>query len=282
MKTIDTIVEDIGSILVNKVENLSPELIKKFADNLSNLIADRLTKKTEAPKPALRMSNIGSPCNRKLWYEINQNEGKEKLRADTLLKFLYGDLVEETVLFLAEAAGHTVEGRQDTQVISGIEGHRDAVIDGVTVDVKSASAFGFAKFRDHKLSEDDPFGYKDQLQSYLHSGQTDPVVTDKTRGAFLVVDKVMGHLCLDVHEYHAIPWEQVYNFKKSMVTLPEPPNRAFLPEPDGKGGNTKLGTFCSYCDHKKSCYPNLRTFLYSSGPRFLVSVENEPMVPEAR
>jgi len=280
LKTIDTLVEDIGSVLVNKVESLSPELTKKFADSLSQLITNRLTKQSEDRPVGLRMSNIGSPCGRKLWYEVNQKEDAEPLRADTLLKFMFGDVVEELVLFLAEVAGHTVEGRQDTQVIAGIEGHRDAVIDGVTVDVKSANTYGFNKFKNHGLEGDDPFGYQDQLQSYVHAGQKDPVVTDKSRGAFFVVDKQLGHMCLDVHPYKNLPWEHIYEFKKSLVSLPEPPKRDYLPEPDGKGGNTKLGTFCSYCVHKKSCYPNLRTFLYSSGPRFLVNVENEPMVPE--
>jgi len=167
LKTIDTLVEDIGSVLVNKVESLPPELTQKFADSLSQLITNRLTKQSEDRPVGLRMSNIGSPCGRKLWYEVNQKEDAEPLRADTLLKFMFGDVVEELVLFLAEVAGHTVEGRQDTQVIAGIEGHRDAVIDGVTVDVKSANTYGFNKFKNHGLEGDDPFGYQDQLQSSL-------------------------------------------------------------------------------------------------------------------
>ena len=280
MKTIETLIPDIYNLLENKVDEVNPEALVHLKERISDLLVSRLTKPKEVAKRGLRMSNIGSPCERKLYYEVNNSEEAEKLRPDTLLKFLYGDFIEELLLFLAEAAGHTVEGRQETLEIAGIEGHRDGVIDGVTVDVKSANTYSFAKFKNHALDEDDPFGYRDQLQSYIHAGQKDPLVTDKTRGAFLVMDKQLGHLCLDVHEYNPIPWEQIYEHKKNVVVREVPPDRSFLPQPDGKSGNTKLGTFCSYCVYKKTCYPTLRTFLYSSGPRFLVNVENEPMVQE--
>lgn len=58
------------------------------------------------------------------------------------------------------------------------------------------------------------------------------------------------------------------------------PERAFQPEPDGKSGNMKLGLQCSYCNMKHACYPNLRTFIYSNGPRYLTTVVKTPDVPE--
>ena len=48
------------------------------------------------------------------------------------------------------------------------------------------------------------------------------------------------------------------------------------PEPDGKSGNTKLCTQCSYCDFKKICWPHMRTFIYKGGPRYLINVAREP------
>jgi len=44
--------------------------------------------------------------------------------------------------------------------------------------------------------------------------------------------------------------------------------------------NMKLPMMCSYCDFKKTCWPNLRSFAYSGGPVHLVDVVNEPDVPE--
>lgn len=226
------------------------------------------------------MSNIGKPCERQLWYEINEPSKAEAFRPETYMKFMYGHLVEELVIFLAELAGHEVKGRQDTQEIEGIEGHRDVVIDGTLTDVKSASSYSFKKFKDHLTPENDSFGYIPQLQSYLYSGQEDPIVTDKERAAFLVVDKVNGHITLDFHEKDETNWPELYNQKKATIASSEVPERGFQPQPFGKSGNESLPINCSYCDFKKHCHPGLRTFLYSNGPVFLTKVEWEPNVPE--
>lgn len=233
-------------------------------------------------KATLRMSNIGTPCNRKLWYTVNEPDEKEELSGEVRMKFLFGHILEEVLLFLAELSGHRVEGRQDEQDILGIKGHRDAVIDGVLVDVKSASTYSFKKFEEGKLADDDAFGYIDQIQSYLHCAQDDPIVTDKDRCAFFVVDKTLGNMCLDIHKRSSFPREKVVEYKKEMVARPEPPARGFDPIPEGKSGNMKLGVQCSYCDFKNRCYPELRTFLYANRPVFLTTVKREPNVPELK
>lgn len=227
------------------------------------------------------MSNVGKPCERQLWYDINTPEDGESLPPEAFMKFLFGDLCELLLLFLVEASGHGVTGTQDTQEIEGVQGHRDAVIDGVVVDVKSASTYSFQKFRDGTLAQNDSFGYVDQLQSYLYAAGDDPIVTDKSRGAFLVLDKTLGHICIDVHENKHLPYDKIYAHKKAVVASGIPPERGFSPEPDGASGNMKLPMNCSYCAFKKKCHPGLRTFIYSSGPRFLTKVEKIPNVPEA-
>lgn len=279
-KSIDTLVEDIYSLLDGSDKEISRDLAEDYGKKFGQMLYDRVSRQER--DPYLRMSNVGKPCERQLWYEINTPEDGEKLSGSTRIKFLMGDAVELLLLFLAEASGHTVEGTQDTQEIEGIKGHRDAVIDGVVVDAKSASTYSFKKFAEGTLAENDSFGYIDQLQSYLYAGQTDDTVTDKSRGAFLVMDKVLGHICLDIHPYKGLPYDKIYAHKKAMVASPEPPERAFSPEPDGASGNQKLGVNCSYCSFKAKCHPGLRTFIYSNGPRFLTTVKKEPNVPEAK
>jgi hypothetical protein len=227
------------------------------------------------------MSNLGSPCERKLWYHVNKPSERETFSAATRLKFLYGDLLECVILFLARVSGHKVEGEQDELEIEGIKGHRDAVIDGVTVDVKSASSYSFNKFVEGLDATNDAFGYVDQLGSYVHAGKENPVESDPKVGAFLAVDKQLGKMTLDVHTYEK-DYVEAAQRKKEMVTKPEPPPRAFFDEPDGKSGNRKLGTNCSYCDFKRTCYPNLRGFAYASGPRYLTKVVKLPDVPELK
>ena len=275
-KTIDTLVEDIYEVLDKGLpEEYDEARVSEFGNQLARIIASRLDG-GRSHVPGLRMSNIGQPCERKLWYSINEPEKAEALPPPARMKFLFGDIIESLLLFLAEASGHEVKGQQDTSEIEGIKGHKDAVIDGTIVDAKSASTYSFAKFKSHELEGDDPFGYIDQLGSYLDAGQEDDLVTDKTRAAFLVVDKTLGNICLDIHKKRDFDYPAMYRYKKELVNDKEVPEREFAPVADGASGNKKLGTICSYCDFKNHCHPNLRTFLYSGGPRYLTNVAVRP------
>jgi len=231
------------------------------------------------------LSALGTQCERKLWYKINKTSEAESLPPSALLKFFYGDIIEDLVLTIAAVSGHSVVGMQDRMNVHGIKGHRDAVIDGMTVDVKSASPYAFKKFKEGNLREDDPFGYISQLSSYVYAAKDDPLVTNKTEGAFLVIDKVNGHVCLDVYDFseEMKTKEQDVAHLKKMVVSEEPPDRAFDPVPQSNKnpkGNQKLSTACSYCDFKQECYPEARKFIYSDKPVFLTKVVKKPMVPE--
>jgi hypothetical protein len=278
-KSIDTLVQDIYDLLVKGGEDIPDEKYEALGRQLGESVKGSLRRQRGG---TLRMSSIGQPCNRKLWYSVNRPEEAEGLTGSTYMKFLTGHILEDLLLFLAEESGHEVTGRQDTLEVSGIVGHRDAVIDGTLVDAKSASTYSFKKFEEHQLSKDDPFGYIDQLEGYRKAGEDDPLVTDKDRAAFLVVDKTLGNICLDIHEKSSFPIEKVFEYKKEVVKKDEPPARGFDPVPEGKSGNLKLGTNCSYCDFKHVCHPDLRTFLYSGRPVFLTKVVREPNVPESR
>jgi len=245
---------------------------------MESILNTRMSANRDEYKPALRLSNMGTPCTRKLWYNINEPHGGETLSASTKLKFLYGDIIEQLLISLAVAAGHKVEGLQDTLEAHGIKGHRDCVIDGITVDVKSASSYSFDKFRQGGLRDNDPFGYISQLSSYVYAGRTHEVESHPTLGAFLVMDKQHGHICLDMYDlnYEISQKEEQFEATKAAMASEEVPPRGFEDEPEGKSGNRKLGTYCGYCDRKAKCWPDLRTFLYGRGPVFLTEVQREP------
>ena len=278
-KTLDTIVEDIYNLFVEGA-TVSDEV----ANRLGNAIATSLTKRLAEPfnprVPSLSMSNIGQhPLE--LWYNIKGYE-PEPMQPQVYLKFFLGDIVEEVVLALAEIAGHEVRGQQDTVELNGIKGHRDAVIDGVTVDVKSAAPYSFKKFKYGELGEEgnDAFGYIAQISGYAQAA-TD---TDSKDGAFLAMDKVSGELALlYVHEYEQIDATERIEFMKEIMSRDTPPTEEEAPlsiQPDGKSGNMMLNVPCSYHRQKFNYMPNLRMFLYSGGPRYLTHVEVEPRVPE--
>lgn len=275
-KKIDTLVDDIYR-LFDGTHEFSDESISSFGQKLAKHLSSRISE--QRGTPTLRLSALGQP-DRKLWFTINTPELGEPLSPKTRFKFLLGDLLEELLLYLAEESGHKVEGAQDTLEINGVIGHRDAVIDGRTVDVKSASSYSFKKFKEHRLREDDAFGYIDQLNSYMFAAKDDPIVSDKRTGSFLVIDKTLGHICLDSYSSNGVDYDKVVENKREMLAQSTPPDRCYEPVPEGKSGNMKLGVQCSYCPFKKACYPGLRTFLYSTGPVFLTHVEREPKVPE--
>lgn len=235
------------------------------------------------------MSNIGSPCDRKLWLEKNFPQDKVPFTPSTMNKFTFGDLTEEYILFLAELSGHRIEGRQDECVFHGIKGHRDVLIDGTLIDVKSASSFSFKKFKEGLTLEQDAFGYIRQILSYLEAFQHDPLLLDKNRAGFLVFDKQHGHIHVDFH--HRDPdfdWAKFYAEKKEINNSDQMPERAFKPKLDGykkekiliPNGNELLDTNCSYCDMKFKCYDNIRIFLSSQGPKFFTKVVKQPKMLE--
>jgi hypothetical protein len=188
------------------------------------------------------------------------------------------------LLFLTRIAGHEVTDEQKKCEVNGISGSMDCKIDGVVTDVKSVSTFGFRKFKDGSLAFDDPFGYVAQIKGYAHSEGRD------NRFGWLAMDKQNGHLeylMYDADDTQAPVYEKIgYDIEeridhiRAVVEQEEPPEHCHEPVPDGKSGNMKLAVGCSYCPYKHTCWPGVRTFLYSSGPRYLTEVVNEPKVTE--
>ena len=264
--------------LFNKGADISDASLDTFKHAVAGNLKSRFAEYSEGRSRTLRLSNIGKPL-RKLWFEIRSGLPPEPLRAEAKFKFLYGDLIEDLAILLAIEAGHTVTDLQKEVEIDGVLGHIDCLIDGVLVDVKSCSQRAFPKFKDGSLISNDPFGYVCQLAGYSHAlGSID--------GAFLAIDKTLGNMCLLKFSKEQLA---TYNIPKiiaqdraALASDKLPSRLCYEPEPDGKSGNMKLGVNCSYCDYKQHCHPGLRTFIYSSGPRYLTKVSRLPDVPEAR
>lgn len=277
LKELEKLPDDIYQLFDPSVHHEpSEENLDAFAENMKELLRQRLAK-YNPPESPIRFSSLGKP-DRQMWYEAHPAEGtKEPMLPKTYVKFLYGDILEQMLLFLAKEAGHSVEDEQREVEIEGVYGHIDAIIDGVVVDAKSASPFGYKKFENNTVTEDDPFGYVAQLSGYAD------VLTPGEPAAWLAIEKVQGDICVSPLNHmvikHHPPKERIDHLRE-VVALPEPPERCYEDVPDGKSGNMKLDTGCSYCAHKFRCWPELRTFIYSNGPRYLTKVERVPDVPE--
>lgn len=275
-KSYKTLKQDIENVL--RTGSGWTEEISQWVGTVSAQSLSRQFERSGKRSSGLRLSAIGTPCERKLWYSTRGGTPAESIPPAALNKFIFGDLTEAYLLGLVKASGHSLEGLQDTVVVSGIVGHRDCIIDGMLFDVKSASSRAFEKFRTGGLRKDDPFGYISQISSYLYGSRNDPLLKIKDKVGFLAMDKQFGHIAVDIYDVS----EELENKeaeierKKAICENPEIPPRDFSPVPHNKSGNEKLGTFCSYCEYKRACYPDLRTFAYSAGPVFLTKVVKEP------
>lgn len=268
-KNIDTLVKDIYGYLESYSE-VSPEQASELALNLSRVITEKLSKYRE---PSLSMSCIGHP-RRKLKLELQnplKPSGKQRL------KFLYGDILETLLLWLAKQAGHSVKAQQDSVSLDGVQGHIDADIDGVLVDLKSASPQSYKKFASGSLPHNDPFGYLAQISGYREALGYDKV-------AFLAIDKVSGDLCVykpDVEFVLPDPHKVIEEAREAISTKnfkDLPPCEK--PVPAGKSGNEKLSTGCKYCAYRDKCWDNLRVFLYKTGPEYFTKIVKEPQPKE--
>lgn len=274
-KSFDTLVKDIYELFDGHSLNGAAE---KFGLDFGALLGNRFQRYGTVQEPKLYLSNLGKPL-RQLWYELKGYKGQD-LTPETKFKFLYGDLLELLVLFLAERSGHRVEGLQQRVDVDGVSGRIDAIIDGVLVDVKSCSTFAFQKFQNRSLLEEgnDAFGYVAQLSAYR-------VATSRPRAAFIAVDKTLGKLCtLELPDNSYDVSGRIATVRKALAGDVEP-ERCYEPVPvskTDKSGNLVLGVQCSYCGWKDRCWRDsnkgegLLLRHYYSGPKWFTKLVREP------
>jgi len=280
-KTIDTLVDDIYNLMLTKRAEPGVDvesIIEDFANNIKQIMRKEFVPSTRSwDDRNIRLSSVGKPLLQQ-WYAARKYKG-EKIQPHTLIKFMYGHMIEELVLALAELAGHVVTDQQKEVKVSGITGHMDCKIDGLTTDVKSTTKFGLMKFKDGTLAKDDDFGYVDQLKAYAHA-------EGETKFAWLAMDRDSGKLAVlqydledkkhPMYEHYSGDIEEKIKEVKKSVEGEDQPSKCALPIADGKSGNLKLATICSYCKYKRHCYPEVRGFATGSGPKFLTTVVNVP------
>jgi hypothetical protein len=275
---INTLIEDIYTLVQKKDGWFTDELTNNFGKEVSR----RLQEKFSSPErtPSLRLSQMGPRCPKALWHSIHTPQLAEALPPWAEVKYSFGHIIEALAICLAKASGHSVTGEQDALEVDGIVGHRDCIIDGCVVDVKSASSFGFNKFKNGSIKDDDSFGYLDQLDGYLVGSLNDPLVTVKDKAYILGIDKTLGHMVLYEHTIRERSIRERIQQYKRIVESSTPPSCECRTIPEGKSGNIRLDTKASYNVFKYCCFPQLRTFLYASGPVYFTKVVRKPDVIE--
>ena len=259
------------------------EILDNFATNCRSIMDEAMTK-VKRDNRKLRLSRVGYD-DRKLWMDYQDPQASENdLTAADYTKFLYGHLTEEMMLALVKLSGNEVTDEQKKVKVAGVTGHMDCKINGVIVDVKSASPHGFNKFQKGTLYKDDPFGYVGQNKAYAFA-EGDSVY------GWLAFNKVNGEIAyLEYDEtLEGTPYHDAVNYNiedrvkhiKKLVGSPTPPTDLCVePIPDGSAGNYALSMTCTYCPHKFQCYEGLRSFSYAHGTKYLTTVVKLPRVTE--
>ena len=290
-KTFDTLTEDIYHVLDQNEEHTLSD-VESVASSLATQLrgaTETRTKGREVGK--LWASDLGKPCMRQHWYNFNAPEDGEKLGGHTMFKFLYGNVLEDVVLWLAKESGHHVVCEQE-RIESTIHdwtvsGRIDAIIDGVLCDVKTTSSYGFQRYKEGITNANDSFGYLWQVGFYKHFNTWEP---SPSQTGFVWIDKQNGHVAANVCDSE-IPSKEdiiarVQDISNAVLGQEADQPRAYSPEPYGKSGNMALPTSCSYCPFKQRCYADsngrkgLRAFAYNHKPVWFTEVVREPKVPE--
>lgn len=222
------------------------------------------------------MSQLGDRCPKALWYSIHEPWREEPLPPWVRFKFAYGHIVEALAIACAKAAGHEVTGEQNALTLSEVHGHRDCVIDGCVVDVKSSSSLGMDKFKPGVLATQDSFGYLHQLDAYVVSSLEDPLVRVKDKGYIWGISREMGHM--EVYEHVVRPdaiLQRIEDYKR-IVERDAPPPCECGTRADGESGNIILDMRASYSSFRFSCNPHLRCFVFAKGPRYYTKLVKRP------
>lgn len=298
-KKIDTLVEDIYDVFL-KSHTINEENLKEFGENVKGVLRKNIKAASEKRNPYLRLSIIGKP-DRQLWYELKTQDIAKVAEAgdvdvfepnpEKYIKFLFGDIIEQLLIFLIKESGHTLSHVQEELKIDDVLGHCDVVIDGVPVDIKTASKYAFTqKFKfGGLLRGDDPFGYVGQLSAYREKlTELYPEEIDSERVAWLAMNKETGELCLLLADSLDLinAEDRIKHIKKFLEKDTPPEEKCYQDEPEGENGNRILSKTCVYCPFKQECWKNsndgrgLRTFKYSNGDKYFTHIVKIPRVEE--
>jgi len=298
MANIDSLSTDIYNVLDSSVDHTPSEhLAAEYAMSIGGEMA-KSTLKRDRPreKGKLWASDLGKKCMRVHWFNFNAPETAAPLQGHTKFKFLYGNILEEAVLYLAEEAGHEVSHQQhrvewDVGDINGVNwkvsGRIDGIIDSALMDVKSTSNYGYKKYSIEGINpSNDSFGYLYQLGFYKAHGNYNVPVSQE---GFVWIDKQNGHI--KYTKCTTPDPQEIEQRTRDIIAAVDTDSidnvcRSYTPETYGKSGNECLPMSCSYCSYKKECWKDsnggrgVRTFAYGHKPVHFTTITREPKVAE--
>ncbi len=239
---------------------LSDTNIDKICEDIKEALHRQFGSQNSRKEFRLRMSNIGRPTCQ-LWFEKNKPDEGMPFPSTFVMNMMLGDIVESVFKGLLRQAGVAYEDSKkvsmELTIDSKIEGTYDIVIDDAVDDIKSASDWSYRnKFESFDtLAKEDPFGYVGQLAGYaqaLNKRAGGWWVINKANGSFKYVPADGLDLTKEIDKLsNNISIVQNNEFERCF----EPVEETFRGKPTG---NKILGTTCSFCRFKHSCWTDLQ------------------------
>ena len=122
MKTIDTLVEDIYTLMKDRNSDKSVDVesgIDRFREAMKDIMRKEFLPSTKGRDGRkLRLSSVGKN-DLVQWFSYNGYRG-ERIKPYTLIKFMYGHMIEEMLLLFTRLAGHEVTDEQKAVSVGGV------------------------------------------------------------------------------------------------------------------------------------------------------------------
>lgn len=236
---------------------------------------------TNTPRHGYRVpaSQVGSECERALWYSFRWVTAPKQFDGQMLRLFETGNIEETRMIEDLRRAGCTVvefDGKKkdgtDKQIgVSFADGHGygflDAEVAGLpeapvnvhVAEFKSHNDKSFAKLKADRVQKSKPEHYG-QMQIYMHK-------RNRTRALYLAVNKNTDELYSERIEYdfsYCVALER----KAERIAYSPVPLAKLHEDPDSKAAFR-----CGWCDHRAICHErafpetNCRTCIYATPAR---------------
>lgn len=261
---------------------ISPKLVKEFEKACGKALKRQFSKQDK--KWRMRMSGLGKPLCQQ---QLDKKQLPKDLEYNAVMRFLIGDLIEASAIFIMKASGIKIDNEQkevSTEIAGeNIAGTLDTKIDGKVWDIKSASPYAFTnKFGNYggynKIKDDDPFGYLVQGYGYSEADNA-------PFGGWIAVNKSTGEWSIceapnEQEEEKQIALKKASDNVKSLME-DKPFKKLFEPKDEKikiKGediytGNKIMPNTCSFCSYKYHCWPNAEL-----RKKVATRAQNRPMV----
>lgn len=236
------------------------------ARTASTIFAAYETARASYEAVGINVGELGTECDRALWYAFRRASPAEKIEGRKLRIFATGNIEENRILDDLRAIGCDVRSEQEkVRFVGGhVRGKIDAEAVGVPeapkrvhlVECKSSNDKGFKELQKLGLAKGKPLHFG-QCQIYMHGRSLE-------RALYICVNKNDDDIYVERIAYDAAYCLRTLARAERIVSADDPPSKLH------EDPTSKMAFACGYCRHKDVCHNdawprrNCRTCLHST------------------